>query len=1002
MNTFKKKAVSLLLTVVIIISCVSSSSGVSGGVFTVGSTGIVGSGNCGRFSNGTFSSDVKWTLYADGLLSIGGKGEMADFSWNTDSCDVPYAGCVYDGDYNLVEKQIQSVVIESGVTRIGKDSFKYCKNLTTVSIADSVKSIGENAFYDCDSLSSVSLPCGISELGRGVFDGCDSLSAVRVSEDNASFSDVGGVLLNKSGSELIFCPAALNQTEYSVPETVTAIAPYAFSGCVKLTRIMLPESVTDIGDYAFYNCVGLEKMTFPKGVSSVGAGVFSGCKSLEAVTLPHGVEKIGRSAFSGCISLQALSLPDSVNRIEAYAFDRCKSLEAFAVPDGVTEIPDAAFNNCSILKRIIMPQSVRKIGSYAFHGCIALKDVTLPENVTDIGAYAFKDCMSLEQLFVPDSVCFIGHGAFAGCTGLSDVRLSEGLKAIGNFVFSGCENLTEVTLPDRIESVGWRAFENCKKLTEMILPPQVKTVGWYAFSGCSDLGGVILPASVTVIEPYTFASCSSLGFVYFTGSDTQWNSISVAQGNEALEKAVVECNYTDTHIHRMQFEKNVLPTCITDGFTRYICSVCGKNYDCEAVAASGHEFISYEPNKDATCTADGTKTAKCVRCDARDTVTDTDSKLGHRFLDYVSNKDATCTADGTKTAKCVRCDARDTVTDTDSKLGHDFSYYVSNKDATCTADGTKTAECTRCHVRNTVKDNGSKLSHRLKNTLTKATGTKDGKLVGVCTGCGKTVKTKVIPKASFMSLSTSFYTYDGKVRTPSVTVKDSKGKKLENGTDYTVKYPSGRKKTGRYAVRITLKGNYEGKTYLYFCILPSKTAKITSSSTDTTVKVSWKAVTGADGYKVTLYSQNNQKIRSAYTDGTEHTFIKLSAGTTYKIRVTAYKKINGKRQESKVYSSVSVFTKPGTPAVKVKVGSKKAVLSWSRQTGASGYIVRMATAKNGKYTKLAVLKGNSKVSFTKTGLTKGKTYYFKVAAYSTVGKKTVYGSYSSVKSVTIK
>ena len=301
-----------------------------------------------------------------------------------------------------------------------------------------------------------------------------------------------------------------------------------------------------------------------------------------------------------------------------------------------------------------------------------------------------------------------------------------------------------------------------------------------------------------------------------------------------------------------------------------------------------------------------------------------------------------------------------------------------------------------------MKDDGSKLSHRLKNTLTKATGTKDGKLVGICTVCGKTVKTKVIPKASFMSLSTFAYTYDGKVKTPSVTVKDSKGKKLENGTDYTVKYPSGRKKTGRYAVRITLKGNYEGKTYLYFCILPSKTAKITSSSTDTTVKVSWKAVTGADGYKVTLYSQNNQKIRSAYTDGIEHTFIKLSAGTTYKIRVTAYKKINGKRQESKVYSSVSVFTKPGTPAVKVKAGSKKAVLSWSRQTGASGYIVRMATAKNGKYTKLAVLKGNAKVSFTKTGLTKGKTYYFKVAAYSTVGKKTVYGSYSSVKSVTIK
>ena len=52
-------------------------------------------------------------------------------------------------------------------------------------------------------------------------------------------------------------------------------------------------------------------------------------------------------------------------------------------------------------------------------------------------------------------------------------------------------------------------------------------------------------------------------------------------------------------------------------------------------------------------------------------------------MNYVSNNDATCTADGTKTAKCDLCGvAEDTVTDEDSKLDHVFTNYVSNNDAT--------------------------------------------------------------------------------------------------------------------------------------------------------------------------------------------------------------------------------------------------------------------------------------------------------------------------------
>ena len=124
-----------------------------------------------------------------------------------------------------------------------------------------------------------------------------------------------------------------------------------------------------------------------------------------------------------------------------------------------------------------------------------------------------------------------------------------------------------------------------------------------------------------------------------------------------------------------------------------------------------HSFTNYVSDNNATCTADGTKTAKCDNCDAENTITDAGSKVAHSLTNYVSNNNATCTADGTKTAKCDNCDATDTITDAGSKVAHSFTNYVSNNDATCTADGTKTAKCTRCDETDTVTDVDSKLGH---------------------------------------------------------------------------------------------------------------------------------------------------------------------------------------------------------------------------------------------------------------------------------------------------
>lgn len=136
-----------------------------------------------------------------------------------------------------------------------------------------------------------------------------------------------------------------------------------------------------------------------------------------------------------------------------------------------------------------------------------------------------------------------------------------------------------------------------------------------------------------------------------------------------------------------------------------VCSACGD----EKIEA--HSFVNYISDNNATCLADGTKTAKCDCCEATDCLTDTGSALGHSFTEYVSDNNATCLSDGTKTAKCDRCEATDCLTDTGSALGHSFTDYIDNGDATCLEDGTKTAKCDRCEGTDTIPNVDSAKGH---------------------------------------------------------------------------------------------------------------------------------------------------------------------------------------------------------------------------------------------------------------------------------------------------
>ena len=248
---------------------------------------------------------------------------------------------------------------------------------------------------------------------------------------------------------------------------------------------------------------------------------------------------------------------------------------------------------------------------------------------------------------------------------------------------------------------------------------------------------------------------------------------------------------------------------------------------------------------------------------------------------------------------------------------------VAAKAATCT-DGGKEAyyKCEGCgkfyeDVLGTKEiidlaswGNIAKIAHTTKQTVTKATPTANGKIVNYCSVCKKTLSTTVIPKASSIKLKATSLTYNGKVRTPKVIVKDRTGKTLVKNTDYTVSYAKGRKYVGKYAVKITFKGKYSGTKTLYFTIKPKATSISSLKAGSKKFTVKWKKqATQTTGYQVQYSASSKFSKAKTVTVGKNTTvskkISKLSGKKKYYVRVRTYKtvKINGK--SIRIYSGWS-------------------------------------------------------------------------------------------------
>jgi hypothetical protein len=351
---------------------------------------------------------------------------------------------------------LTSIIIPNSVTSIGYATFWYCSSLTAIDIPNSVTSIGGSAFSGCSGLTSIEIPNSVTYIGGSSFRGCSGLEQIIVDSGNTMYDSRNNcnAIINSSTNELI-------------------------AGC---KNTVIPNSVTFIGVYSFSGSTGLISIEIPISVTSIGSGAFSECMNLTSVEIPNSVTYIGTNPFSNCNNLAQI-IVDSDNMV----YDSREGCNA------------------------IIKTSTNELVS----GC---KNTIIPNSVTSIGSNSFYGCTGLITIDIPNSVTLIGYGAFEYCYGLTSLTIGNSVTSIGSYAFYGCRGLTSIiVLADNTPTLGVNAFYNTG-IPVYVPCESIETYASANWGGFSNFIGLCAGEITTISNP--FDGGTVMGGGYYEGGAT--------------------------------------------------------------------------------------------------------------------------------------------------------------------------------------------------------------------------------------------------------------------------------------------------------------------------------------------------------------------------------------------------------------------------------------------------------------------------------------------------
>lgn len=523
-------------------------------------------------------------------------------------------------------------------------------------------------------------------------------------------------------------------------------------------------------------------------------------------------------------------------------------------------------------------------------------------------------------------------------TSVTSVTFASGIEEIGVGLFKGYIGLERVSLPDTLVTIGNDAFYNCSSLTGITVPNSVSTIGTNAFNGCTSLISADLSCKVTTISDGLFSGCKSLNTVSLPSYITDIGNAAFSGCGSLKSISIPDTVKT---IGKEAFNGcRDLANITLSSELKSIGEIAFK--DCINLTEI---FI---PNKVKTISEEA-------------------------FFGCISLQNAYIGSGVSVIKKYIfsGCTALKNIV-----FGGDYYNFT---DLTTTM-------MTTTYIYYPVKYASSWSNYDVVNlksynapTSVSITGTTEA-----APGAKVTLKVNALPAGGeFNNI------YVLKSSNPNVATVSDDGTIIARATGITT------------ITAYTISGATASVT---FSVTPTKPQNIKASAkTTTSAEITWDAVSNVTGYNIYRSTSKNgtfKKVGSSTTNS--YTDKGLSKGKTYFYKVASYVNSDGKQAVSAYTAVVSVKAAAPAPAQvsakKAKSGAAK--ITWSKSTGASGYEVYMATSANGKFTKATTINKSATVTYTKSGLKSGKTYYFKVRAYTTVSGKKVYSDYT--KTVKVK
>lgn len=698
---------------------------------------------------------------------------------------------------------------------------------------------------------------------------------------------------------------------------------------------------------------------------------YSSRSSIKTVIIEEGVTSIGNCAFEDCSSLASITIPKGVTGMGDYTFDGCNNLKCITIQEGVTEIGEGVFIGCSNLESITIPESVTSIGGSAFYGCSNLESITIPKSVISIGNGAFNECGGLTAILVD-----VNNTMYSSTNGVlfdkqqsiiiqypsgksdSNYSLPESVTEIGDHALSSCDNLLKVSLPESVTCIGEYAFNECSSLADISIPNNVTSIGRGAFFGCKNLSIITIPERVTSIGEFAFTECSSLTGIFVDSFNTMFSSVDGVlydkQQSEIIQypNGKSDNNYT-------------LPESVTTvGDGSFCC-----NRKLKSIKLSGNvKTIGYNAFQDCNSLEDVSISDKMVHvymfafsgCSGLTDVYYSGSKEKWNLIRFDFGNEELINATIHYDVDMRQEIGSATVSELSEKT---FTGEPITQNFTVVVDSITLKPDTDYTVA---------YSNNINVGTATVTITGMGNYTGTVTATFQ-INAASITTATVTGLSAKTYTGKAITQTPTVKIGTTT---LKANTDYTVSYTNNTN-AGTATVKITGKGNYTGTKTATFTI--NKAAQsITAKSSAASVavgKTSIVSITGAKGTK--SYKSSNTAVATVTSAG-KVTAKKVGAVT---ITATSAATANYKAASKTVRIMVVPAATTSLTAANQVTGIK---LSWSKVTGANGYMVYRGS------TLVKTVTSGSTVTYTDTAAnTNGTKYTFKIVAKAATGDSTL-------------